>query len=238
MELSTEAISEEPVSATADDAASAVLVQSAGTMCLADLIQDLKASLNDASTVFTAADDADFKRHLNGAALAFQRKRPRTHYGSLTLVADLAQYAAPADFVSFKSHLWGIAPKRAPRPWEQTWPGRLPDVRLVDAGATTIVRKLQLDPAPQAFQISALGAEFRFYYYAAHVLGAAPAETSIVDADRGLLILRAQAEAMRELAFRGSKKPVQLRDGLSGTPRNATPTYLFEALLAEFQEAA
>jgi len=30
---------------------------------------------------------------------------------------------------------------------------------------------------------------------------------------------------------------VQLRDGLSGTPRNSTPAALYQTLLAEFLEA-
>ena len=46
-----------------------------------------------------------------------------------------------------------------------------------------------------------------------------------------------QAEAMLELTLRNAAKPVQLRDGLSGTPRNSTPAALHATLLAMFAEA-
>lgn len=209
-----------------------------GTMSEADLVSDLKASLQDAASVFTGAGDSDLKRHLAAAALAFHCKRPRTLVGTLTLVADQAQYAAPADLAAIKSSLWGITPKPRAQPWEKAWPGRLPDVRLVETASSPITRKLELLPPPSAHQIAVLGAEFKFWYYGKHAIDADAAKTSVMPADRGLLILRAQAEAMRELAIRGSKKPVALRDGYSGTPRNATPSYLFETLMKEFEGAS
>ncbi len=207
----------------------------AGTMSEADLVADLKASINDAASVFAAASDADFKRHLAVAALAFGRIRARTLVDSLALVADQAEYAVPTGYLGFKSSLWGIAPKARAQPWEKSWPGRLPDVRYVEKADGT--KKLYLDPPPSAAQIAALGAEFRYYFFAAHVIDADAAKTTILPGERALLLLRAQAEAMRELTFRGLKKPVQLRDGYSGTPRNGMPSYLFELLMKEFQGA-
>ena len=47
--------------------------------------------------------------------------------------------------------------------------------------------------------------------------------------------VRAQAEAMRELAMRNVVKPQQMRDGYTSMPRNGTPAALFETLLAEFK---
>lgn len=205
-------------------------------MSQADLVADLKASLQDSASVFTAANDEDFKRHLTTAALEFLRLRPRTLLGSLELIADLADYAAPADFYAIKSPLWGIAPKPRGRPWERAWPGKLPIVRAVEVSG---VRKLYLDPPPSAAQISALGSEFRYYYYAAHVIHATDgAQTTIQPGDRGLLLLRSQAEALREMALRNLKKPVALRDGLGSAPRNGTPAALYEALLDEFEQKA
>jgi hypothetical protein len=81
------------------------------------------------------------------------------------------------------------------------------------------------------------GSVFTFYYFGQHSLGVAAEDTTIAAADRGLLLLRAQAEAMLELSLRNVAKPVQLRDGLSGTPRNSTPRALFDALLTAFAEA-
>lgn len=203
-------------------------------MSEASLVADLKASLQDAAKVFTGAADADFKRHLVTAALDFGRKRRRTLIGSIALVADQARYAVPDKFLGFKSSLWGISPIASPKPWERTYPGRLPDVRVVeDAG----IRKLELTPAPTPFQINVLGSDFRFYYYAGHEVAAAAAATTIFDGERGILILRAQAEACRELSMRNVAKPVTLRDGITSTPKNGTPAYLYSALMEEYERA-
>ena len=205
-----------------------------GTMSQADLVADLKASIQDSANFFSAAADADYKRHLAAAALDFGRKRGRTLVGTLDLVADQPGYALPAGFVAFKSGLWGIAPRAAPKPWEPGYPGRLPCVRVAEEGG---VRKLHLDPPPTAAQISALGSEYRYYYFAGHEIGADAAGTTILAGERGLLILRGQAEAMKELTFRGIAKPVQLRDGLTSTPRNGMPSHIFEKLMEEFERA-
>jgi len=201
-------------------------------MSQADLVADLKASLQDAADVFTAANDADFIRHLDSAALGLARHRPRTLLGSLVLMADQSAYAAPDDFHAYKASLWGDVRLR---PWEKAWPGRLPDLRVAEMAGSL---QLHLIPAPTAAQIAVLGADYRFYYYARHLVGVAAADTTVRAADRGLLLLRAQAEAMKELAMRNIKKPVQLRDGISSSPRNGTPSYLYEALLDQFEKEA
>ena len=204
----------------------------AGSMSRADLVADLKAGLQDAANVFTAAADGDFIRHLDASALDMGRVRPRTLLGEVTLVADQAAYAAPAGMLMFKSALWGM---KRPLPWEKTWPGRLPTGRAVE-GATA--RELHLVPPPDATQISVLGASYKFYYYAGHAISDTAASTTVQPGDRALLLLRAQAEAMKELAMRNSAKPVALRDGISGSPRNGTPSYLFEALMQQFDQQA
>lgn len=210
----------------------------AGSMSETDLALDLKASLQDSASVFSGAADSDFKRHLAAAAIAFSYKRPRTLVGAVTLVADQAQYDAPAGCHCYGSSLWGIAPRRRAQPWEKTWTGRMPMVRLVEtANDPSLVRKLQLDPPPSAQQIAVLGADFRFYYYGAHVISTDAAKTTIVPGDRQLLILRAQAEAMRELAVRMVTKPVIMRDTMSSVSRNGTPAALYEKLLEEFMGA-
>lgn len=200
----------------------------AGTMSEADLVTDLKASLQDAASVFTVAADADFKRHLSLAALDMGRFFPRTLIGSLTLVAEQSAYTAPAAMVAFKLALWGS--KRG-KPWQDSWPGKLPQ-------ATLAAQQLRLDPAPTAAQIAALGSDYQFYYYAAHAIGAAAVDTTVLPGHRGLLLLRAQAEAMQELTIRNLNKPVQLRDGLSGTPRNSTPAAMFSTLMDMFEQRA
>lgn len=207
----------------------------AGTMGQADLVADLKASLMNSAEAFTAAGDADFVRHLGAAALDFSRARPLTLLGSLTLVADRPDYDPPTDFHAFKSHLWGISPRQAAQPWEKNYPGRIPAAREVKIGDAV---HIYLDPAPSAFQISALGSEFRFYYYARHAVDADAAKTTIRPGDRGLFLLRAQAEAMKELAMRNITKPMAMRDGISSMPRNGTPSHLFGVLMDEFTRQA
>lgn len=204
-----------------------------GTMSRDDLIADLKSSLQDAAKVFTASNDADFDRHLDAAALDMGRVSPRTLLGSATLVADQFNYPAPADLLSFKSDLWSVG-ARSIQPWEKSYPGRLPSIAISMNGAA---REIHLNPAPTAHQISVLGSAFKFYYYAAHSISDTAASTSILPGDRGLLLLRAQAEAMKEMSMRNISKPVTMRDGLSQGPRNGTPQYLFEVLMKLFEGA-
>jgi len=203
-----------------------------------DLVADLKASINDAASSFKAAADADFKRHITVSALALGEKRPRTLFSTLTLVAEQPAYPAPALFCAFKSHLWGIAPRSSPQPWEKGWPGKLPKVKVVETNDDPVTRQLHLDPPPTGAQIGALGTEFRFYFYGGHVVDATAAKTSVAPGDRGLLILRAQAEAMRELAMRNVNKPVMMREGIASQPRNGTPSWLYQELLKEWGQAA
>jgi hypothetical protein len=206
----------------------------AGTMSSADLVADLKASLHDAANVFTAAADADFVRLLNLAAAALGFKRPRRLQGSITLVDGTPDYAAPAGMLYLIADQWAT-PSLVPPPWEPTYPGALPRVSLIEqAGAQTLL----FSPPPNALHIAALGATYKFIYRAAHSINAVAASTTIQPDDRGLLLLRGQVEALREISIRNSAKPVSMRDGLSGQARNGTPSYLYETMLREYEEAA
>ncbi len=206
----------------------------AGTMAEADLVADLKASLFDAANVFTSADDGDFKRFLQQALPDMQFKRPVTRLGTLTLVADVARYLiAPGDFAALKTDIWR-EPAKLPKPWEPTWPGALPRICAARDGAAWY---MQFEPAPTALHIAALGSDFKYYYFAQHAIGAAAVDTTVNPQDRGLLLVRAQAEAMLAMAMRNSGKQVQMRDGMSGTPRNSTPAALAAQLLQIFRDA-
>lgn len=206
-----------------------------GTMSQADLVADLKAALADAVNIFTAAGDADFKRHLDIAALDMARARPRTLVGSITVEADVSDYDAPADCLAVKVPIWGRDQARTTRPWEPAWPGRLPRLALVEESGA---RKLWLDPAPTSAQIALLGTDYRFYYFAAHAVGESAGDTTIVAGDRHLLLLRAGAEAMLELTKRNAHKPVQLRGDLAGVARNNTPAALYDGMMDQFHRQA
>lgn len=199
------------------------------------LIADLKGMLGDAGGKFTAPADSDFARHLDIAAFDMGRFRPRTMVGSVTLVADQANYAAPADLVRIKCSLWGLKERSDRRPWEPSWPGRLPALSLAESGGT---REIWLDPAPTAAQISNLGSTYRFYYFAGHAVADVAANTTVRESDRSLLLIRAVVQALQELANRGVAKPVQLGDGFGSMPKNGTPGALAEVLLEQFERMA
>jgi len=201
-------------------------------MTRTELAEDLKASLHDAASVFDADDGADLLRCVDKAVLDFHRVRPRTLLGEVTLVADQYNYPAPADLLTYKSALWGT--DRRYQPWDKGWPGKLPDVVVAENGGE---RELQFAPAPTAHQISVLGSNYQYWYFASHQLGDEDGNSTILSGQRGLLLLRAQAEAMREMAIRNIGKPVQMRDGISSAPRNGTPAALYQALMDEFMEA-
>lgn len=203
-------------------------------MALADLMAELKLSLGDAGTAFKAAGDADFQRFLEAALPDMGAKRPLTRKAEVTLVAGEGRYVVPAnDFAAYKTDRWWDA-TLLPKPWEPAWPGCAPRVTGVwDGGVWWLV----FDPVPSAKQLALFGGLFSFWYFGRHVLGADSAATTVHAGDKGLLLLRAQAEALRELAVRGVNKPVSMRDGLSGMPRNSTPAALHEVLMRLFVEA-
>lgn len=199
-------------------------------MSLADLVVTHKAALMDAADVFASAGAEDLEQHLKTAADDFRRVKPNVQYGEITLVADQRAYALPADIGDYKYDTWG---QRRLQPWETGYSGRLPRTQLaVVAG----VKKLVLDPAPTQANIDEAGSVLSYYHVVPHTIHATDgAQTTIPLALRGLLILRAQVEAMRQLAMRNSMKPVQMMEGFGNTSRNGTASYLFEALSQEFE---
>ncbi|MBR8137191.1 hypothetical protein [Burkholderia cenocepacia] len=210
-----------------------------GSMSRADLVADLRAALHDVRTVFEGEDgeeEATYGRLLDLAAGDFARHRPRVMTGSLQLKHGNGLYAAPMDLYRFYRTVWGDSTML--QPWE---PGyglyRKPRVDVVESNGDdgTPVRSLQLSPAPSIDQIVHLGAHFRYLYYANHVIAERATGTTIRPDDRDLLLLRAKAEAMREVATRDSFKPVQLRDGLNSGPRNRQPAALLQVYMAEFE---
>lgn len=200
-------------------------------MSKADLIADYRASLKDVAPLFTAANDEDFARHLRVAADDFMRFMPRKSLALITLVAGQRAYALPADFGQMMYCTWGVA--RA-EPWATDFSGRLPRHYIAEIAN---VKKLVLDPVPTQANLDDAGAELPLYYAQAHLISADAALTTIPVVQRGLLILRAQAEAMREMAFRNMMKPIQMIDGHNNTPRNGTASGLYGSLMAEFEAA-
>ena len=204
-----------------------------GTMSRADLSADLEDSLHDAAKIFKDAGTGTtpFERFLDHAAQDLARVAPRPHVtATLILIADQPNYAAPAGLVRLMSADWGRDQQAQRRPWQPNWP-MLPRQSLREnAGA----REIWLTPAPTAAQITDLGATYRYTYAAHHSIDAAAANTTVPVHHRGLLLLRAQAEALKELSIRASQKPVLIRDGMSGQARNGTPAALYDQLMTDF----
>ena len=207
-----------------------------GTMSQADLIADLKGILNDAQDKFKADADADFIRHLDIAARDMGRVRRRTRIGTLALVADQPNYAAPADILFPKFPIWGLQQRKNRKPWQSNSPGRAPTMQLIDGDSG---EEVYLDPAPSAAAITDLGSEFKYYYFAFHGIGSTAEETTVKLVDRDLLLIRATAHAMTELAHHNVTKPVSLGSKSVGSmPKNSTPAALAEKLMDLFERMA
>ena len=206
-----------------------------GSMSQADLVVDLKNMLQDAAAKFTEAEDADFVRHLTIAAQDLGRFRHRTKLGSVTLEADKNDYPAPADMIKPKVGLWGLNERRTRKPWQRNFPQTLPQLDVIEGDSGI---EIHLNPAPTAEQIADLGQTFKFYYFAGHSIADDAAQTTVRSADRHLLLIRAAAQALFELAANGISKPVQLGPGVGSMPKNGTPGALSDQLLKQFVEMA
>ena len=193
-------------------------------MTRAALVADLKASLLDAERSFK--DEGAFSRHLDVAAAVLSRYRPLQRSGVLQLVPGQVNYPLPADCLRYGMTTWGAV---LPNPWEASWPGPLP--RVTARGG-----RLWFMPAPTAKQVAVLGAEYAYFYDALHVVGDAPEDTTVEVADRDLLLLRAQAEAMQELAIRDGVRPVTAQGAGSGQPKTGIPAALAQYFIGQFRQ--
>lgn len=201
-------------------------------MTRSGIIAALKSSLMDASAAFTAANDADFARHIDAAVADMHRVRARTLVGSVEIDLSVADYPAPADLMGFKSAIWG-SNARCYSPWDKNYPGILPRLRVVEIGGSN---RLIFNHQPTAKQIALFGIDYRFYYWASHVF--TDTACSLADGDQNLLLLRAQAEAMKELALRDSVRPTQIGGGFGSQTKTGMPAALHQVLLTEWLEHA
>jgi len=201
------------------------------TMSRAALMLSLKAELMDAADKFT---DSDFDRQLGTAARDLARVKPRIKRATLALTAEQSDYSAPDDCVRVYAPLWGKSELSTAKPWDDDWPGRLPVMSLEDG-------TLYLTPAPTAKQITLLGSSYPYRYVAAWVIGEKAADTNIPDYLRDLILIRAAAAAMQDLAHRNLAKPTRLGECVSkGSQPQAdvTPTEIAKQLIERFERMA
>ena len=196
-----------------------------------DLLSELRASLMDSAQYFQGQEadpDADCRRHLRLAAAEVGSRRGFTLLADVELTPGQALYPVPADILYVQTPLWGT--ERRIAPWADNHPGPLPRARLVNVQGET---RLQITPPPTREQIHTLGSTYR-YLYATSLWDGTSNTIPGTDLDRALLLLRAQAEACRELAMQGLTTPIETRTSQQ-MPRNATPSAMYQALLAEFE---
>jgi len=207
-----------------------------GSLSQLDLVVDLKASLHDLAAIFSKEPaDAAYIRHLDQAALDMHRVRPRRLQGTITLVALQHYYAAPADMLRVIQVLYADQERNSLRPWDTGYAHNIPRAEAQYTGDTPM---LWLSPAPTSSMIAVCGASYGFLYSARHQVATDAEDTTIRAVDRHLLLLRAQAEAMKEAAARNISKPIAVTDTISSVTRNGVPAALYDQLLKEFLKAA
>ena len=199
------------------------------TMAKAALIDSLKMSLMDSASHFLDEYDA----LLATAAEDLARVRRRTLIGSLTLAANQTTYEAPADLLEYKYSTWGEQRQQL-KPWQPGYPRRLPSVMVTDSQP----KQLVLSVAPAQSSINLLGSTFKFFYFASHHLDDDASKTTVAESERGLLLLRAQAEAMKYLAMRNIDKTVSTKHAVSGASKGGTPTSLYQLLMDDWERRA
>jgi len=199
------------------------------------LVADLKKMLKSSAEKFEL-DDSEFIRHLDFALGDVSRVRPYRLIGAITLIPEQGEYPAPVDLIKLDFPLWGNAERRIRKPWNTNYPGLAPTVTVFGSGATKMI---SISPPPTAAQIISLGDQYKFYYSALHTIGATAEETTVDAADRDLLLIRALAQAMNELAARGVTQPIKLGgSGVGAMPKNGTPAALAEGLIKLFEGMA
>lgn len=193
--------------------------------------EQLASSLLDARSLFgedgSAAQSAALDHHLRAAAADFNRVRPRIEAFELTLIAEQADYPAPAGALRF--HLADMVDANAAfEPYDSRRQALVPLPVLI---RTSTGRCWRFRPVPTQRLISALGCRYRYTAIVAHVLADDASDTTFADADLPLLVMRAQVESLRALAIRNAHKPFTTRDPSYGQTRNSTPAALAQMTL-------
>jgi len=204
------------------------------SMLLSDLVEELKLTLGEAAAKFKEANNADYIRFLTHAAMRLGHKRPRTLIATVVLNCNTAEYDTPSDFIFYKASIWGREEQQKYKPWDTRNPGRLPRVFTAEYdGKLQIV----LSPTPSSAQIAQLGANYKFYYYAGHVLSDEANKTSVQANDRELLLLGAVIQAMFQLSNSGTINPMQLHKGMGSQSKATTPAGWFNTLNQLYKDA-
>ena len=193
-----------------------------------DLLKAYSDSLLDSQRAFKADD---FGRHMDTALRELAQFYPRRMLAELNAMPMQREYECPADLIEVLATHYGRAEKAQRQPWDAGYPTqRLPEVTVQYRADGS--RYLQVFPAPSYQLLAQIGTVVGYEYSAGHVV--TDSYSSLTPVLVHLAILRAQAEAMRELAMRNSTQPTQIKDSLTNTPANGSPSYLYQLLMDEF----
>ncbi|MCW7553654.1 hypothetical protein NX722_13655 [Endozoicomonas gorgoniicola] len=194
----------------------------------------LKKDLVDSLTESAELVDNQIDHLLSVAAVELARVKRFTLCGHVMLQPGISVYNAPADMIAYKVHIWGRYQRQMYNLWDPRYPRTLPTVTVTQGRP----KQIHLSFAPGSHLISLLGSQFSFYYYASHTLSDTPGETTVPVFERDLLLLRAQAEAMKVLSIRYADSTVSSKLMISGATKIGTPAALYKTFLSEFERRA
>ena len=200
------------------------------TMSLEQLTESLKTSLMDSAGLFLD----ELPQLLTIAAEDLARVRRRTLVGSIQLRPGKDIYLAPEDLMDYKLSIWGQQQRKTMKPWQPKYPRQLPDVSVIDGSPKYLV----LSFIPTGGQIDLMGSEFRFFYFSNHHIDEDGSKTTVSESERNLLLLRAQAEAMKWLSMRNVDKTVSAKHAISGASKGGVPAALYRILLEDWERRA
>lgn len=199
-------------------------------LTLSALAESLTTTLGDARNRHADADAPT--RHIRVAVADLHRVRPHMCAQLVTLSAGQERYLLNDNAVAFHSASW-VARWLGIAPWDRA--GVVMPSAVIRHSEHS--RALELLPAPTSPFLAMVGRLHTLHYYAQHTVGEQPEQTSVAREDRALVILRAQAEAMKEIALANSGKPGTFKGGDASMPRNSTPAAVYRELMAEFERS-
>jgi hypothetical protein len=199
-------------------------------MLFEEVLANYKSSLLDSASVFK---DDQLTRHLKTALLEYSKYKPLIKDGSFNLIANIKVYPAPVDLFEVIETFWAREQRKTMPVWSPIYPENLPRLNLYQREQGY---ELVLSRAVTESEISLYGQAYEFTYKASQILGDDLTKNTLLESAIPIVLIRAQAEAAREMALRNIHKPVSLNTPVGGVPSNGTPMGIYQALMIEFEK--
>lgn len=187
-------------------------------MNVATLTTHLKTSLGDSDESF----QDDLLRLLTVALDDYSRYKPLTLNASCRISPGKQTYDVPPDFLSFKHTFWGqsTTPLWSNKPQPLGRPLSTP-------------QGLQFQQPITPAHIQHYGANYAYLYFAKHKI--LDNGDLTLRADHDLLVMRAQAQAMLELALHNADKQAAAHQHIGNQSSNSKPMHIHDMLMATFK---